>query len=207
MFLREPPHSQARSREPGMTASYFLRSARLGFREWTESDFGLANALWGDPEVTRLIGGPFSEEHVRQRLSREIETREAHGIQYWPIFLLATDEHVGCCGLRPYQPNRQCYELGFHILKSQWGKRYASEAARAVMGYAFDSLRVAALFAGHHPANEASRRLLQELGFRFTHAEHYPPTGLDHPSYILSSDEFFRREGLGHQHKELTCRR
>ena len=29
----------------------------------------------------------------------EIETERTHGIQYWPIFLLITGEHVGCCGL------------------------------------------------------------------------------------------------------------
>lgn len=190
-----------------MSASYFLRSARLGFREWAESDLELANALWGDPEVTRLIGGPFSTGQVRARLSREIETQRAHGIQYWPIFLLATGEHVGCCGLRPYQLDRRVYELGFHILRSQWGKRYASEAAAAAMAYAFDSLQVAALFAGHHPANEASRRLLQKLGFRFSRTEYYAPTGLDHPSYILPGDEFFGRNDLGHPHKEQTCRR
>ena len=179
--------------DPGLMSSYFLRSSRLGFREWAESDFDLANALWGDPEVTRLIGGPFSKEQVRQRLAREIETQNAHGIQYWPIFLLASDVHVGCCGLRPYRLDRGICELGFHILKSQWGGGYAAEAARAAMAHAFDSLQVAALFAGHHPANEASRRLLQRLGFRFTHAEYYVPTGLDHPSYILSSDEFSHR--------------
>lgn len=180
-----------------MTASYFLRSARLGFREWTESDLELANALWGDPEVTRLIGGPFTGEQVRQRLWREIEAQRALGIQYWPIFQLATDENVGCCGLRPYELDRRIYELGFHILRSQWRKGYAREAAAAAMAYAFDSLKMAGLFAGHHPANQVSRRLLLQLGFRFARTEYYAPTGLDHPSYILTSDEFFHRLGLG----------
>jgi len=195
--FRSDQRHDVQAREPGLTSAYFLSSSRLGFRAWTESDLQSANALWGDPEVTRLIGGPFSQEQVRQRLYREIETREVHGLQYWPIFLLATDQHIGCCGLRPYQPDRGICELGFHILKSQWGRGYAAEAARAVMALAFDSLKVAALFAGHHPANEASRGLLRKLGFRFTHAEYYAPTGLDHPSYILTSDEFSYRNDSG----------
>jgi len=41
------------------------------------------------------------------------------------------------------------------------------------------------LFAGHHPENHASRRILSKLGFRLTHEEFYPPTGLLHPSYLL----------------------
>lgn len=173
-----------------MPPGYFLRSTRLGFRRWALSDFELANQLWGDPAVTRLIGGPFTEDQVRSRLSHEIETQNAHGIQYWPIFLLGTGRHIGCCGLRPRDPDRAIYEIGFHIRKSEWRKGYAYEAARAAIAYAFDSMHAAALFAGHSPANESSRQLLQKLGFRLTHTEYYAPTGRDHPSYILSRDSF-----------------
>jgi RimJ/RimL family protein N-acetyltransferase len=167
------------------SGTYFLRTRRLGFRRWSENDFDLAQALWGDPEVTRLIGGPFSSEQVRQRLSREIVSFNEHGIQYWPIFLLATGDHVGCCGLRPYKVEDRVYELGFHVRKAHWRQGYALEAARTVIDYAFAALAATALFAGHNPANEPSRDLLLKLGFQYTHDEYYPPTGLQHPSYLL----------------------
>jgi Protein of unknown function (DUF2846) len=38
--------------------NYFLKSHRLGFRLWAEDDPPLAMQLWGDPEVTKMIGGP-----------------------------------------------------------------------------------------------------------------------------------------------------
>jgi RimJ/RimL family protein N-acetyltransferase len=167
---------------------YFLRSQRLGFRLWTEADIDLAMGLWGDPEVTRLIGGPFSIQQVQQRLSCEIATFRGHGVQYWPIFLLTSGEHVGCCGLRPYRLEERVYELGAHVRKLHWGQGYAQEASRAVIRYAFEALGAAALFAGHHPANEVSRRLLLALGFAYTHDEYYAPTGLYHPSYLLRAD-------------------
>jgi RimJ/RimL family protein N-acetyltransferase len=169
---------------PG-SSKYFLRSERLGFRPWSDSDIDLALGLWGDPQVTQFIGGPFSDEQVRERLTREIATLREHGTQYWPAFLLATGEHVGCCGVRPYRVEDRVYELGFHIRKAQWGRGYAREAARAVIGYAFEVLGATALFAGHNPANEASRHLLITLGFEYTHDEYYAPTGLYHPSYLL----------------------
>jgi [ribosomal protein S5]-alanine N-acetyltransferase len=169
---------------------YFLQSARLGFRLWSLADLDLAMDLWGDPEVTRLIGGPFSREWVRERLSREIATAQSCGLQYWPIFLLATGEHVGCCGLRPYPADERIYEIGVHLKKDHWGQGYALEATRAVMEYAFGTRGAAGLFAGHNPANQGSRRVLEKLGFRYTHDEYYPPTGLDHPSYILTAEEF-----------------
>ena len=154
----------------------------------------MAMALWGDPEVTRLIGGAFSREQVRERLSREIATMQSHGMQYWPVFLLATGEHVGCCGLRPYKSEEGICEIGVHLRRDFWGRGYAPEATRAVIEYAFNILGVKALFAGHNPANEASRGLLEKLRFRYTHDEYYPPTGLNHPSYLLASEEFAREQ-------------
>lgn len=164
---------------------YFLQSQRLGFRAWSDADLPLAIGLWGDPDVTRFIGGPFSSEQVRERLAREIAALCEYGVHYWPVFLLATGEHVGCCGLRPYRVEDGIYEVGFHIRKAQWGQGYAREAARAVIGYAFEAFGATALFAGHHPANEASRHLLLKLGFEYTHDETYTATGLLHPSYLL----------------------
>jgi [ribosomal protein S5]-alanine N-acetyltransferase len=134
-----------------------------------------------------LIGGPFSQDEVQARLNSEIATMSEHGVQYWPILLIADDDFVGCAGLRPYKLEGKIYELGFHLRSAFWHKGLAEEAARAVIAYAFTQLRVNALFAGHHPANEASRHILQKLGFRYTHDELYPPTGLLNPSYFLTN--------------------
>ena len=173
---------------------YFLRTERLGFRRWTEADLGLALGLWGDAEVTRLIGGPFSKEQVQERLSLEISSQRVYGVQYWPVFLLSGGEHLGCCGLRPYKPDQRVFEIGVHIRTAHRGHGYAPEAAQAVIAYAFDRLGAAGLFAGHNPANVTSRRLLEKLGFAYTHEEFYPPTGLNHPSYLLTAEDFARRE-------------
>jgi [ribosomal protein S5]-alanine N-acetyltransferase len=167
------------------SVDYFLTSARLGFRCWTDDDLPLAMELWSDPDVTALIGGPFTPEMVRARLAKEITQMQQYGVQYWPVFLLKNNQHIGCAGLRPYRVEERVYELGFHLRRAFGGQGLAAEAARAVIDYAFGTLGVKALFAGHHPANEASQRLLLKLGFVRTHDELYPPTGLMHPSYLL----------------------
>ena len=33
---------------------YFLKTSRLGFRQWCEDDLGIATGLWGDYEVTKF---------------------------------------------------------------------------------------------------------------------------------------------------------
>ena len=173
-----------------MESDYFLRTKRLGFRRWTDEDFDLALALWGDAKVTELIDarGKLTPEQVRERLDQEIAHERFYRIQYWPVFALQDDAHVGCCGLRPRSPAQRVYEIGFHIRSDCWRRGYALEAARAVIAHAFYDLGASALFAGHNPRNEASRRLLEKLGFEYQRDEFYPPTGLNHPSYLLRAE-------------------
>src|SRR5216684_4242363 len=92
---------KAMQSEPtGRAGGYFLKTERLGFSLWQPDDLPLAQALWGDAQVSRLIGGPFSPQQVEQRLAREIAHLDSVGVQYWPLFLLRSGEFVGCCGLR-----------------------------------------------------------------------------------------------------------
>ena len=171
-----------------ISRSLFLRTERLGFGFWSRDDFPLAMTLWGDPQVTRLFGGPFHESEVRRRLEREINNHSLHGFQYWPLFRLADGEHIGCAGLRPCE-RPATLELGFHLRPAYWRAGFGGEAARAIIAHAFEVLEVGALFAGHHPENEASRALLTRLGFQFIGAEYYEPTGEMHPSYLLNNDQ------------------
>ena len=167
-----------------------LPTSRLYFRTWSEDDFPLAVVLWGDPRVTAFIGGPFTDDQIRQRLETEIALQRDHGVQYWPLFLRQELVHVGCCGLRPYRPEQRVLEIGFHLRAEHWGKGLALEAARAVIAHAFGALEARALFAGHHPDNDASKKAVQRLGFRYTHHELYPPTGRNHPSYLLTREDY-----------------
>ena len=164
---------------------YFLKTERLGFSYWSREDLPLAQGLWGDPEVARFLGGPFTEEQIRQRLERHMALLRDYNVQYWPIFLLETGDHVGCGGLQPYRTDEGIYELGFHLRRAYWGLGMAEEAARAVIRFAFESLELKTLFAGHHPENAASRRVLEKLGFQYAGEDVYPPSGVMEPTDFL----------------------
>lgn len=166
-----------------MKREYFLTTERLGFSWWTEGDLELAKSLWEDPKVCRYIcaAGQFSDEEVRERLALEVENGRRHHVQYWPVFDLEAGGLAGCCGLRPH--GGRMYEMGVHLKPEFWGRGIAGEACRAVMWYACSELNAEGLFAGRHPENNGSRRLLERLGFKYTGEEFYSPTGLYHPSY------------------------
>ncbi|MDQ3280189.1 MAG: GNAT family N-acetyltransferase [Acidobacteriota bacterium] len=158
---------------------------RLEFRRWTQDDHALASSLWCDPEVMRFLGGPYTQEEIAARIERELANDAEYGIQYWPLFTRQTNEFAGCCGLKPYQPEERFLEIGFQFRPPYWGAGYASEAARAVIDYAFSTLDAAALYAGHHPENDGSRGLLTKLGFTQTGVHFFARTGLDHPWWEL----------------------
>lgn len=170
--------------------AYFLTTARLGFDRWSSADLDLATGLWGDPEVSRWLGGPFTDLQIAEKLDQHIAFQAAGGIQYWPIFLLADGCHAGCAGLRPYQAEEHVYELGFHLRRAYWGQGLAAEAGRKVIDFAFETLGAPALFAGHHPSNPGSGRVLLKLGFQFTHDGIYAPTGQPDRCYWLSRAEW-----------------
>lgn len=165
--------------------TYFLTTKRIGFSNWKEADIKLAKTLWGDPQVSKYINakGAFSNEEINQRLELEIKNQKLYDVQYWPIFELLTNKFIGCCGLRPYNLEDNIYEIGFHLKSDSWGKGLGKEAALAVIQYALQELKVDNLFVGHNPHNEASKILLEKLGFTYYKDEFYEPTQLYHPSY------------------------
>lgn len=165
--------------------AFFMHTQRLGFGEWTMEDETLAQALWGNAEVSAYItaGGRFSQQEIIARLSLECEQGRRDGVQYWPLFLRADDTFIGCCGLRPFPKEAGAYEFGVHLLPAFWGKGFAAEAGHAALQYGAALPACAAIYAGHHPENEASRRLLPKLGFVYMQDMYYAPTGLMHPGY------------------------
>lgn len=170
---------------------YIFKTERLGLSVWDKSDTEVAISLWSHPDVMRLLSatGTYTPEQISERLTREIQNQELYGVQYWKLYNLATSEFIGCCGLKPYHDETDIYELAFQLLPAFWNKGYASEAARFSLTYALEVLKAKNIFAGHHPQNESSAKLLAKLGFKAFTTEFYEPTGLVHPLYSYFSVE------------------
>ncbi|MFN3202050.1 MAG: GNAT family N-acetyltransferase [Bradymonadia bacterium] len=162
---------------------------RLAFRLWRVDDLDLAQGLWGDPRVAALISarGHFDVGEVSAMLQGHIESQVEHGIQYWPMFHRESGAHVGCAGLRPHDLEKNVVEFGVHLRPAHWGLGFAREAAQSVLEHAFEVYGASAVFAGHHPDNQSSKKMLVGLGFRYTEHALYPPTGRMHPGYVIKS--------------------
>jgi len=178
-----------------VNATERYRTERLVARSWRPEDLPFAMELWGDPSVMALIdaGGRFTAAEVEKKLRAEIERERVADGQYWALFERRLLDRpgggfVGCCGLRPwvYTPGETNFELGFHIVQRCWGRGFATEAAEGTLDYGWRQLRLAKIYAGHHPDNRASQRILESLGFTLVETVFYEPTGRLHPSYVCA---------------------
>ncbi len=101
---------------------------------------------------------------LRNRLIAEIpgppQIIELIGIE------LATGLPAVWCGLHDIDWSTRRCDTGFWVRKSAQGRGLATEAANAMLRYAFDALGMRRVGLTHSRGNEASRRIAEKLGFR-----------------------------------------
>ena len=75
---------------------------------------------------------------------------------------------VGYCDVTPLaRESFQSARLGYALHNPYWGRGYASEAVRALIGFSFDTLRLHRLEANVDPGNTASQRVCEKAGMEF----------------------------------------
>lgn len=124
-----------------MHAPDSIDTERLTLRVHRLEDFPDSLALWGDPMVTRYIGGrPFKEEEVWQRLLRYAGHWSLLGFGYWVVRERGSGRFVGEAGFangrRQLEPSfGDAPESGWALAPWAHGKGYATEAVRAVLAW------------------------------------------------------------------------
>jgi ribosomal-protein-alanine N-acetyltransferase len=171
-------------------------TARLMFRSWIDNDTALAEALWCDAEVTHYFGGAMTREQAHDRLEIERERENRLGMQYWPMFLRETSAFAGCAGLRPWQMDPKMIEAGVHLMRSAWGLRLGEEALRAVLAHGFDTLDLPMIVAGHGIGHGNSQKLLERVGFSYTHNIMWGPKAIEVCMYAITAAAWCSAAGV-----------
>jgi RimJ/RimL family protein N-acetyltransferase len=141
---------------------------RLRFRAWAEDDIDAVHELYGDPEVMRWVGGGPSRDldHSRRRLDWLVAHERTHGFGLWAVEEHSSGEVVGDCGVVLVEGSGPEIEIAYKLVRSRWGRGYATEAAAATLSHAFERLALAELVAFAFPENRASRAVLEKIGMR-----------------------------------------
>ena len=153
-----------------------LRTERLIMRRWQESDRAPFAELNGDPETMRCFPRTL-DRAASDALIETFETRfERQGFGFWALEVAATGAFIGFTGLNPLPetvPGGGGVEVGWRLARHAWHHGYATEAARAALGVAFDHLDLAEIWALTAVRNEPSLAVMRRLGLteatRFDH--------------------------------------
>jgi ribosomal-protein-alanine N-acetyltransferase len=144
-----------------------FETERLIIRPYTMADLSLFFRLNGDEEVMRYIRPAQTPEQSKEFLQKIITAyAERPGIGRWGMFLKANDQFIGSFAVIPVE-NTDKLQLGYALLKENWGQGYASESVRAGIGYVFGPLALTEIAAITYPENIASQKVLLKNGFVF----------------------------------------
>jgi ribosomal-protein-alanine N-acetyltransferase len=127
-----------------------IETPRLRLREFVEDDWPAVLAYQSDPRyLTYYAWTGRTESDVRAFVSQ---------------FVRDGGELIGNCGVRLAEAGARAGDVGYEIAPVQWGRGYATEAARAIVGFGFEALGLQWIEAETVSKNAASRRVMEKLG-------------------------------------------
>ncbi|HEV3051028.1 MAG TPA: GNAT family protein [Longimicrobium sp.] len=179
-----------------------LRTARLRLRPMGEVDLPGFVAYRRDPEVARYQGWDetFSAEDARA-LFEKLRGVVPGTPGVWFRFAIeeaAEGTLLGDCVLRVGEDDPRQAEIGFTLAAGYQGRGYATEAVRALLGYAFTTLDLHRVVAVTDARNAAAARLLQRIGMRreahFIQNVWYKGAWGDEFSFAMLREEWLARE-------------
>jgi RimJ/RimL family protein N-acetyltransferase len=142
-----------------------LETDRLILRGWSEADLDPFAAMAADPEVMRHLGEPQDRAGSWRAMALHAGHWALRGYGNWAVERRADGVLLGRAGL--WNPEGwPGLELGWKLARHAWGHGYATEAARAAMGWAWSALGATELISLIRPENERSARVAERLGFR-----------------------------------------
>ena len=144
-----------------------LHTARLRLRPFTGADADPLFALHSNARVLRYWDSPpWSDRARADRFIAACRRMAEDGSGARLALERASDGgFVGWCALSRWNPDYRSAAIGYVLDETAWGQGYATEAARAVLQWAFDSLDLNRVQAETDTRNVASARVLEKLGF------------------------------------------
>ncbi|HVZ96262.1 MAG TPA: GNAT family N-acetyltransferase [Chitinophagaceae bacterium] len=145
-----------------------FETLRLLLRRFTIEDAPLIYQLNSDPDIVKYAHEPVLEnaEQAKKILDEIILPQYILNFGRWAIHKKDDGRFIGWCGIK-YMPKTGIYDLGYRLLKTEWGKGYATEAARETVLYGINHLQIPLITAMAHIENTASIRVMEKIGMSF----------------------------------------
>ncbi len=145
-----------------------LKTNRLILRPFKLSDAKTVQQLSGKKEIantTLNIPYPYPDGVAEKWISTHQQEFELGKSIHYAIILKKTKKLLGAVSLVITKKFNHA-ELGYWIDKNKWGKGFATEAAKALLEYAFNTRCLHKIFAKHITRNPASGKVMEKLGMK-----------------------------------------
>ena len=158
-----------------------FETERLIVRHYTKDDDDNFFLLNGDEEIMRYIRPAKTRREADLFLSEIIEKYEEDpSVGRWATENKHTGAFVGSFAFIPIEGSADKMQLGYALLKQNWGKGYATELTIAGIQYVFTKTMLSEIFAVTEIQNTASQKVLLKAGFKM------------HSSFTEGTKELFR---------------
>jgi len=159
-----------------------IQTERLLLRQWVDADREPFAAMGSDPEVMQHFPSPLSREQSDAFVDRASAAIAERG---WGLWALEHDgEFLGFTGLavpRFEAAFTPAVEIGWRLSRNAWGHGFATEAARAVVAYAFSELRLDHVVSFTTAENSRSQGVMTRIGMRRAGEFEHPLIAVGHP--------------------------
>jgi RimJ/RimL family protein N-acetyltransferase len=171
-----------------------LETDRLILRQWKTEDRPSFALMSADPEAMRYLGGIWDRATSDNFIERQIQHFAGHGYGICAIELKESGEFIGFTGIRhvPFEAHfTPAIEIGWRLSSRHWNKGYMTEAAKRVLDYGLNDLKLDEIVSFTSPLNVLSKRVMEKLGMTSD-----PKDNFRHPSVpaddILSEHVLYR---------------
>lgn len=176
-----------------------IKTKRLLLRQWVEEDFQVFAQICKDKDVMEFFPKLQSRAESYEMAHKIQSLIEDKGWGFWAVEVPTKHKYIGFVGLHcpevdlPFSP---CVEIGWRLSKQHWGKGYATEAAKAVIEYAFTHLNLEEIVSFTTLANTRSIAVMQKIGM-FDTIQNFKHPNIDalnpiceHVLYKISQDQW-----------------
>ena len=179
-----------------------IKTDRLLLRPLRESDLASLTATLNNYRIVRntsRIPWPYRLDDAREHLGR-VSHAVPGTLQLTIVGKARPDAILGGIGYEAGAAGHSA-ELGYWLAEPFWARGLGYEAAKAVTAHGFEVAGHERLMASYRHGNEASRRILDRLGFRIVGHDMMYSRGAGHETPVarleLTRREWFLAKGRG----------
>lgn len=160
-----------------------LETDRLYLREFTINDSYNLFHLNCNPKVIQFTGDTaFRSIEDAEFFIKNYSDYKINGFGRWAVCLKSNNEFLGWCGLKLDNQHNEV-DLGFRFFEEQWGKGYATEAAKACVHFGFLALKLKRIIGRAYVENTASFAVLEKIDF--VYSKHFKYDGREAVLYTI----------------------